>query len=554
MRSGTGEAADIPIPIRKRSAPAVLRSARLFILFSFAVAGVAFIAAPLLAVPWSRQPFPGFLVEQTLVVQPVINSQWSGVQAGIAYPQRIMRAAAQPISSARDLDAIMLAHEPGDELLVFARFPNGRQQIFPVITLAEFSSGDLWRLFWLPYLVGAVYLAIGVWIYRLRGHTRPGATLALFCIVTALTCCLLFDTLTTHALTVVWSVAVALIGGTLIELALRFPEEWGAVTRRPWLSFTPFLVSLGLAAWAVIAYLLPANPWTYLMPRIAGFRYAAAGIVAFQAVMLYRTLPGSSPLVRRQARLVTVGSAVAFTPAMIWLVLPLFGVGVEFDPAVFLPPLLVFPVAVGLAILRYRLWEVDTFVSNAFVYGLLTAVLAGIFAAMITFTQRLFLTITGQQSELAIVITSLIVAAMFTPLKSAIEGFVTRQFHDTYDQTRDLRTYGDQVQAFVEMSEPALITRRLLEDAARTLRAQSGAVFLIDDGQLQRVHTVGAWKNNPRLSVTLQCGGQRHGVLLLGPPQSGQSYDRAEVEILQQVANTVAKAVYVGKRGGRVVE
>jgi hypothetical protein len=342
-------------------------------------------------------------------------------------------------------------------------------------------------------------------------------------------------------------VAVALIGGTLIELALRFPEEWSEVTRRPWLSFMPFVVSLGLAAWAVLAYLLPVDPWTYLAPRVAGFRYAGIGIVVFQAVMLYRARQGSSPLVRRQARLVTVGSVIAFTPVMIWLVIPLLGVAVDFDPTLFLPPLLVFPIGVGLAILRYRLWEVDSIVNHAFVYGLLTAVLAGVFAAMITFTQRLFLTVTGQQSELAIVITSLIVAATFTPLKSAIEGFVTRQFRNTYDQTRDLRAYGDQVQAFVEMSDPALITRRLLDDAVRSLRAQSGAVFLITDGRPVQVHSTGAWRGNPRLSVTLECGKHRHGVLLLGPPQAGQAYDRQEAEVLQQVANTVAQAVCVAR-------
>ncbi len=544
MRANTGEVTnDIPVPIRTRSTPAVARSARLFILASFAVAVFAFLAAPLLAIPWSRQTFPGFLVEQTLVVQPVINPEWNGVQVGIAYPQRVVRAAAQPLTSARDLDAILATRKAGDPILIFARLPDGRQRIFPVIELAAFPAGDMLRLFWLPYLVGAVYLGIGAWIYRLRGNTRPGATLALFCTVTALTSALIFDAMTTHVLTVVWSVAVALVGGSLIELALRFPEEWGEVTRRPWLSFMPFVVSLGLAAWAVFAYLLPADPWTYIIPRSAGFRYASFGIVVFQLVMLYRAVGGSSPLVRRQARLVTVGSAIAFTPVMIWLVLPVFGVSVSFDPALFLPPLLVFPIAVGLAILRYRLWEVDSIVNHAFVYGLLTAILAGIFAAMITFTQRMFLTVTGQQSDLAIVITSLIVAATFTPLKAAIEGFVTRQFRDTYDQTRGLRAYGDQVQTFVEMSNPRRITGRLLQDAVRGLKAQSGAVFLFVDGRPECLHSIGPWKNNGRLSVILECGAHRHGVLLLGPPQEGQSYERQEVEVLQQVARTVAQAM-----------
>lgn len=545
---------DIPLRQRRVNNPAVSRSARAFILGSFAVAVVAFLAAPFLALPWSRQPFPGFLVEQTLVVQPVISAEWSGVQAGIAYPQRITRAAAQPLTSARDLDATLATRKAGEKILVFARLPDGKQKIFPAFPLTAFPPGDMLRLFWLPYVVGAVYLGIGAWIYRLRGNTRPGATLALFCTVTALTSALIFDAMTTHVMTVVWSVAVALVGGALIELALRFPEEWSEVTRRPWLSFMPFVVSLGLAAWAVFAYIFPTDPWTYIIPRSTGFRYASAGIVVFQLVMLYRAVQGSSPLVRRQARLVTVGSAIAFTPVMIWLVLPLFGVSVEFDPALFLPPLLVFPVAVGLAILRYRLWEVDSIVNHAFVYGLLTAILAGVFAAMITFTQRMFLNVTGQQSDLAIVITSLIVAATFTPLKAAIEGFVTRQFRDTYDQTRGLRLYSDQVEAFVTMSDPRLITRRLLEDAVRSLKAQSGAVFLIVDGRPERVYSVGPWKDNGRLSVNIECGEHRHGVLLLGPPQEGQTYERQEAEVLQQVAHTVARAICVAQSRVRMLQ
>lgn len=521
------------------------RLARTFILVAFAIAVVAFLAVPFFAIHWSRQPFPGFLVEQTLVVQPVVSSQWSGTQAGIAYPQRIVRAAAQPIDSAADFAAIISSRRIGENILVFARFPNGRQQIFPVIQLARFPTSDLWRIFWLPYLVGAVYLGIGIWIYRLRGRTRPGRTLALFCTVTALTCALLFDTMTTHRMTLVWSVAVAMLGGVLIELALRFPQEWSAVTRRPWIGLIPVLVSVCLAAWAVTAFLFPADPWTYLPPRQLSFRYAAIGIVVFLAVMLYRARQGSSPIVRRQARLVTVGSVIAFLPVMLWLVVPLFGLAVEFDPAVFLPPLLVFPIAVGLAILRYRLWEVDSIVNHAFVYGLLTAILAGVFAAMIAFTQRLFLALTGEPSEFAVVVTTLVVAAAFTPVKTTIEGLVTRQFRDSYDQLRDLRTYGDQVRTFVVMSDARLITQRLLEDSVRTLKAQSGAVCLLVDGKLEVVHTVGPWRGNPRLSVNLDCDVHHHGVLLLGPPLPGQSYSRQEAEALQQVATEVAHAVCI---------
>ena len=80
--------------------------------------------------------------------------------------------------------------------------------------------------------------------------------------------------------------------------------------------------------------------------------------------------------------------------------------------------------AVAIAILRYRLYEIDIIINRTLVYGALSAVLAGVYTASITLSQRLFMAVTGERSDAAIVLTTLIVAATFTPLKSRLQASV----------------------------------------------------------------------------------------------------------------------------------
>ena len=93
------------------------------------------------------------------------------------------------------------------------------------------------------------------------------------------------------------------------------------------------------------------------------------------------------------------------------------------------------------------------------------------------------------------------------------------------------------------------MSEKLLVEAVRSLKAESGAISLMKDGRLQVVHTSGPWRGDAYLSVPLNCGRHRHGLLQLGPHQPHQPYDRREVDALQEVADQVARAVCLGKNG-----
>src|SRR5205814_9035502 len=75
------------------------------------------------------------------------------------------------------------------------------------------------------------------------------------------------------------------------------------------------------------------------------------------------------------------------------------------------------PLAIGIAITRYRLYEIDRLINRTLVYGSLTAILAGVFTAAVGLAQRVFVATTGQSSDAALVLTTLVVATLYAPLR-----------------------------------------------------------------------------------------------------------------------------------------
>ena len=132
-----------------------------------------------------------------------------------------------------------------------------------------------------------------------------------------------------------------------------------------------------------------------------------------------------------------------------------FGLPFELGAAVLtfgLP--LALPLSFMFAILRYRLWDIDIVVNRALVYGVLTAALVGIYFGGIILIQMAFRAVTGQENAVAVVISTLAIAALFMPLRSRIQDFIDRRFYRRkYDAAQTLAAFSIRMRDEVDLEQ-----------------------------------------------------------------------------------------------------
>ena len=134
------------------------------------------------------------------------------------------------------------------------------------------------------------------------------------------------------------------------------------------------------------------------------------------------------------------------------------------------------PIAVGIAVLKYRLYEIDILINRALVYGSLTATLVALYFGGIVVSQRVFVALTGEQSTLAVVASTLVIAALFNPLRHRLQSFIDRSFYRRkYDARKTLEAFSAQLR---NQTDPYALGDDLVGVVAETMQPAHVSLWL----------------------------------------------------------------------------
>ncbi len=276
--------------------------------------------------------------------------------------------------------------------------------------------------------------------------------------------------------------AVALYGlilPALVHFSLIFPKPNPLLARRPRLLTLIYLgVWIPLVAYLAARWPALASPASRLLVIVQGTSLMSAVYFPLLLVATVSSYRAGNDREKRQIRWVMWSLMISLVPYLAFSVLPAL-LGVKFQIATSVLGILwsTLPTAFAIAVLHERLFDIDVIIRRTLLYSALTLILGAVYYFSILLLQRLFQVFTGQnESPLTTVLSTLLIAALFTPLRRWIQNYIDRRFYRRkYDAEKILKEFAGRLRNEVELER---ITEDLLNAAEETMKPRNLSVWI----------------------------------------------------------------------------
>ena len=359
--------------------------------------------------------------------------------------------------------------------------------IFPLVGALIASRRPRNAIGWILLADGLLWTFLGITdYYGLYGVVRPGSVP--------------FPVMVAGINNFMWVPAVGLLGTYVF---LLFPDGRLPSRRwRPlaWLSGVVIVVlciGVGLTPGPLQnlggirnPFGLESNPWVetagYFLPLLPLCMLASV----FSLVMRYRRTRGE---VRQQIKWIALAASfvgLLYLTAMVFALVFPSGAWFQAGSPLWLDLLgyaaltsfTLVPVAIGFAVLRYRLYEIDIIINRTLVYGSLTISLALVYVGLVVSLQYVFRALTGGDSQLVIVASTLVIAALFNPLRRRIQSFIDRRFYRSkYDAAKTLEEFGARLRDETDLDS---LSADLVGVVRETVRPAQVSLWLRQPGRI----------------------------------------------------------------------
>jgi hypothetical protein len=243
----------------------------------------------------------------------------------------------------------------------------------------------------------------------------------------------------------------------------------------------------------VTNYALPRSPLAPAnWPALSVSLFAAALVCTCLFAQLYRYLRVSGPVERQQTKWVVFGLVTMIALLVLVSLPPLLEPSLDrpgrpydliLDLVSFFAAMLV-PLTLGVAILQRRLFDVDLLINRALVYGLLTTTLVALYLVIVVALQMLINALSGQESQLAVVASTLVIAALFNPIRRRIQILIDRRFYRRkYDAVQTLEAYARGLREETDLEQ---LSGTLLSVVEKTVQPEHTSLWLRPRGKSER--------------------------------------------------------------------
>jgi class 3 adenylate cyclase len=433
------------------------------------VCGVLTAACTYLALGELGQPWGGFALHS-------YGTVGKGNDTGLVYFDKILAVHGSPVQSGADIRAIIRRTPPGRSLTYdIRRGPHTLQIAAPVQVM---TWQQLLVEFGIPLLVALGQLCMGAVVFLLRPNTPRSWVFLGFCLAWFGLFVTFYDFSSTHIFTHVFSLCWFLTSAFFLHLAFVFPEERPLVRHQPQLQYLLYLPSLLL--WGADEFVLHFLHPSLVKPIVDIHTVYWGGTLLFLlATLAHTALRAPSPVARRRAHTVLFGFAAGFViPVGCQIATMLWRLNLSLDFARLL--VLLLPLSITYAILRYNLLDVGVIVRRTLTYGVLTGTVIAAYVLLIWASDTLLRGFPLVQSRGFPVFFGLAVLFVLNPLRERLQASLDRFFFRTrYDFRHTIEVLSQELTALLNLEE---IAKRMVNTVMGALQVSSVALYL-EDGQ-----------------------------------------------------------------------
>lgn len=362
-------------------------------------------------------------------------------------------------------------------VLVFLVIAGISLVIWLALAIGGGTASNIWQAFIIPFGVGVVYYSSAVWLYVTRRQLTSGRVFVVFAAAVAMVCAGWFDHTAAQHLTGLWILGIAMSGGAIFSLAFCLPEEDAALQKAAILRYAGYVAAFLLWTYSLIALAVKNEQSVSLAIRI-NFGFATLALLFALAWLAFRRYPLGSAIDKEQLKIVLAGALIAFLPLLMWFLIAWLLPGKMLFSAYWLLPMIVFPAALGYAIQRYHMMQLDTIISRSVLYGILAIMVVGGYALLVAGVTLLTGAVLRPDNPLLVGAAIFTIALLFNPLKKRLEDILDRTFFqgDRAYQA-GLKTFSGDLTQEVDLLGIVKVLRRYVE---QSLAPSQVHIFLLD--------------------------------------------------------------------------